>query len=135
MRVPPDPAAGPHPADREPPSQGAARRRSRRAGPTRQLGVLSRPPGAARGAPRGSRLSTGKPAHDAQPLTGRAQCLDGSAGGCDDMLDDREPETGAARRACLVGAVEPLEDAGKLALAHAGAVVRDDELARVAVPL
>ena len=49
------------------------------------------------------------------------------AGGDDDVLHDRQPEPGPARRAGAVGAVETLEEARQLVLGNAGAMVRDDQ--------
>ena len=57
--------------------------------------------------------------------------LDGSAGLCDDVLDDREAEPGPARRARPVRAVEALEEPRELCLLDADPVVStgQDDLA------
>src|SRR5207244_5422015 len=50
--------------------------------------------------------------------------------GDDDVLDDREPEPGTARRARTVASVEALEEAGKLLLLETAPVVGRLEDAR-----
>ncbi len=56
-----------------------------------------------------------QPTGDLEALAGRAARLDGAAGRGDDVLDDREAETRAARRTRGVGAVEPLEQPFEIA--------------------
>src|SRR5262245_61111512 len=69
----------------------------------------------------------GKAARDREPALRRARRLDRPAGGHDDVLDDREPEPGAARGARVVGPVEALEQPRQLLVRHACAVVGADE--------
>ena len=53
----------------------------------------------------------------------RAVCLDVAARRGDHVLDDRETEPGAARRACRVAAVEALEESLERLGIDAGTVV------------
>src|ERR1044071_803244 len=71
----------------------------------------------------------GEDAGDRQASAASGGRLD-RPGGCDhDMLDDREPEPGAAARPRSVGAVEALEQAWQVLLGDADARVRDDQAA------
>ena len=53
----------------------------------------------------------------------------------DDVLHDREPEAGPARRPSAIGAVEALEEARQLRLLDPDAVVAADQDHRVPVAL
>src|SRR3954447_7800850 len=69
----------------------------------------------------------GERATDRKPFAHGSCGLDRSAGRGDDVLHDREPQTGAARRPCSVGAVEALEDAYAIFRPEADAVIGDGE--------
>src|SRR5216110_3077802 len=62
-----------------------------------------------------------------QPLGRRAEGLDLSAGGLDDVLDDRQTKPAAARGAGSIGAVEAFEQTGQVLGLDADAVVSDAE--------
>src|SRR4051794_18579568 len=70
-------------------------------------------------------------ASNREPFAHGARCLDGSSGGGDDVLHDRETESRAARTSCRVGAVEALEDACAVVGPEPHAVVGDGERRRV----
>ena len=75
---------------------------------------------------------SGEDAADLEPCPLAAARLDGAARLADDVLDDREPETRAARGAGVVGAVEALEQPRQLLLVDADAVIaaaQDDGVA------
>src|SRR4051794_6254010 len=62
-------------------------------------------------------------AANAQTPPRPAGCLDLSPRGGDNVLDDREPQTRAARRSRAVAPVEPLEQAGQIVLLDTAPVV------------
>src|SRR5436309_1727374 len=67
-------------------------------------------------------------AADLEPETARPRSsLDVAARLRDDMLHDRQPEAGAARRARAVAAIEALEEPRQLVFGNATPVVRDRE--------
>src|SRR5207248_3865739 len=72
-------------------------------------------------------------AADLEALAATAAGLDPAAGGADDVLDDREPEPGTARRAGGVGTPEAFEQAAEVRLRDAGAVVGADQHRRAVV--
>src|SRR5213594_2780846 len=79
------------------------------------------------------RFSPGEEAANLEPAARRGVRFDGSAGGRDDVLDDREAEAGATGRAGAVTPVEALEDAGQVLLGNADAVVAAHEQASIFV--
>src|SRR4029453_17455470 len=74
---------------------------------------------------RGCSAREGTP--DVKPAATTAAGFDVPACGLDDVLDDRQAETGPAGGACAVGAEEALEEARHVLVWNTGAVVGDLE--------